>query len=88
MRHPFDLENSHLETVDLDFLEPLTDETTQPLAGGSMGVTTQAIGEEGGTSPNLFPFPLSFLDKLRPPYPFNPSDPPKVTTLALGEEGG
>jgi hypothetical protein len=81
MKHPFDLESSTLQTLDLDFLEPLTKEETQSLNGANMKVTTKALGEEGGTKSPL----LSLLSRLS-----RVSKPPKSksTTLALGEEGG
>ncbi|AFZ43160.1 hypothetical protein PCC7418_0951 [Halothece sp. PCC 7418] len=44
MKHPFDLDHQNLETVDLEFLEPLTDETMKPLDGGKAEVTTLALG--------------------------------------------
>jgi hypothetical protein len=81
MKHPFDLESPTLQTLDLDFLEPLTKEEMQSLDGASMKVTTQALGKEGGTKPPVWSL-LSRLSRV--------SKPPesKLTTLALGEEGG
>ncbi|NJL42665.1 MAG: hypothetical protein HC935_03365 [Pseudanabaena sp. SU_2_4] len=76
MHHPFELEISDLETMDLDFEEHLTDENVLRVEGGiAVGEyypptptipsgskpTTLALGEEGGGG---------------------------YTTLALGEEGG
>lgn len=87
MRHPFDLKISDLETVNLDFQEPLTREEAEEIGGGRTELTTQALGEEGGKFPEPIPFPDSFLDYPRP-YPYPLRDTPDVTTLALGEEGG
>ena len=90
MNHPFDLDPAELEAMDLDFEETLTDEQAAHIGGG-IGLTTMALGEEGGSAPiqcisapcpgsegggGGFPFP--------PPPPF---DPP-MTTDAIGEEGG
>jgi len=54
MKHPFELEISELEALELDFVEPLTDESAQKITGGS-NVTTEYVtaqqgeaGEEGG----------------------------------------
>ena len=54
MTHPFELEVSDLETIELDFVEPLTDESAQKVTGGIVATTeyvTATVGEaaeEGG----------------------------------------
>lgn len=85
MKHPFDLDNWHLETVDLDFLEPLSDEKTKPIDGSHVEVTTLALGEEGGEFPDL---PWKVPKDDRPPFYPRPIEPPEATTMAIGEEGG
>ena len=74
MNHPFALELSDLEAVDLDFEEYLTDQEAAQVGGADKQVTTLSYGEEGGKrwSPPIKPQP----------------DPPRYTTQALGEEGG
>ncbi|MHC5611488.1 MAG: hypothetical protein ACYTXA_10835 [Nostoc sp.] len=54
MKHPFELKISDLEALELDFVEPLTDESAQKITGGAK-VTTEYVtanrgeaGEEGG----------------------------------------
>ncbi|HAA26811.1 MAG TPA: hypothetical protein DCE56_02910 [Cyanobacteria bacterium UBA8553] len=84
MNHPFALELSDLEAVDLDFEENLTDEAAAEVAGGILPggcVVTGAYYEGGG-----YGWPPIVKD---PVYPVRPKYPPyEVTTLALGEEGG
>lgn len=46
MRHPFELELSELETLNLEF-QQITAEEAGKVYGGSV-VTTQALCEEGG----------------------------------------
>ncbi|MEH2394777.1 MAG: hypothetical protein V7K21_25025 [Nostoc sp.] len=54
MKHPFELEISDLEAIELDFLEPLTDESAEKITGGLQATTqyvTAQVGEaaeEGG----------------------------------------
>lgn len=54
MKHPFELKISDLEALELDFVEPLTDESAQKLMGGGNVTTEYATvqqgeaGEEGG----------------------------------------
>ncbi len=48
MRHPFELELSELETLNLEF-QQITAEEAGKLYGGSV-VTTEALGEEGGVT--------------------------------------
>jgi hypothetical protein len=78
MSHPFDLNPADLETIELEFVEELTDEQAEQVDGSGSGMrkcgtptaTTKAIGEEGGWCGTPVP------------------KPPEATTLALGEEGG
>ncbi len=77
MSHPFDLNPSELEAMELDFEHQLTDEEAARVGGGQTTYTTLALGEEGGDDCYIAK-PLSF------PY----SKPPEFTTKALGEEGG
>lgn len=79
MHHPFSLELSDLETIDLDFQEilPMTD--AEKVGGGLGKATTLALGEEGGYSrPPIYAPPRGLPN-------FNRDE---VTTMALGEEGG
>jgi hypothetical protein len=95
MRHPFDLNSSDLEAVDLDFEEQLTDEEATRV-GGALTYTTLALGEEGGDCYPIDPIdwksprkPLPCPEPLPEPCPKPyPIDPPEVTTMAIGEEGG
>jgi hypothetical protein len=84
MKHPFDLDSSDLETLDLDFKEQLTEEEIARVGGGIYGpivcISEPCPGSEGGGN-DPYP-PLHFF-----PIP-SPSGPPEVTTLAVGEEGG
>ena len=93
MRHPFDLEIKDLESSgiqpqDLEFEELISPAEAEAVAGGRL-VTTQALGEEGGSPwvPHLKPGP-----RPRPIYlykpPIEPADPPMFTSMAIGEEGG
>lgn len=74
MRHPFELELSDLEDVQLDVEQTLTTEESSEVTGG-LTATTLALGEEGGC---IYP----------PIKPIRPIKPPIYTTLAIGEEGG
>jgi hypothetical protein len=53
-KHPFELKISDLEALELDFVEPLTDESAQQIRGGFQATTEYATvnqgeaGEEGG----------------------------------------
>lgn len=86
MAHPFDLDPQDFDchdgqtalTRDLEFEESLSFSELKAVDGG-LWATTMALGEEGGTGWCPVPFPR--------PLP-KPIDPPKYTTLALGEEGG
>ena len=99
MSHPFDLDLKALTALDLDAVDPITDDQAASIQGGSASqtltaegpgesgesgnVTTLALGEEGGTYD--FP-PINFPGGGPSPYPSE--DEPVFTTLALGEEGG
>lgn len=87
MRHPFDLNDSELEALDLDFEEELTEEEAAQVGGG-LSLTTLALGEEGGGFPKPIPCdpPLPFPKPI--PLPEPEPHPPIATTKALGEEGG
>lgn len=100
MIHPFALELSDLEAIDLDFEEHLTAEEADQVGGGLIAIT-QAIGETGGTLPDRWVWTKALYEtgynpSPKPPiyqpspHPSKPpfSEPPEVTTLALGEEGG
>ncbi len=99
MRHPFDLNDSELEALDLDFEEELTEEEAAQVGGGLSLYTTKALGEEGGGFTKAlgegggdFPKPIPF-DPPHPfpfpkPIPVPEPHPPIATTLAIGEEGG
>jgi hypothetical protein len=92
MRHPFDLEPQEFEYTngqpamprELEFEETVPSAEAESVGGG-FKMTTRAIGEEGGDRSWRLPLPRPI------PYP-NPKpvpiEPPKYTTLALGEEGG
>lgn len=90
MRHPFDLNADELATIafsatDLDFSEELTTEAAAQVNGSLRYITTRAVGEEGGYGGTPAPKPRPVPHPRPSPYPI---DPPEVTTLALGEEGG
>ena len=59
MRHPFELELSDLENVQLDVEQVLTPEEAEKVTGGLVA-TTLALGEEGGvflrSDPSSHPF--------------------------------
>lgn len=82
MNHPFDLELRELETLDLEFEEPLSlDEASQ--VNGSLRLISRSESKVN----------FKRRPRLRPPRPIYPRpiypvDPPSATTLALGEEGG
>lgn len=78
MSHPFELNLSDLESMELDFEEELTDEEAAKVGGGSGRVTTLALGEEGGSCRPKRPV-------VKRPIT---TKPPEVTTQAVGEEGG
>ncbi|NMF62119.1 hypothetical protein DP115_04670 [Brasilonema octagenarum UFV-OR1] len=48
MNHPFGLDVSDLEAIELNFEEELNDEEAAQVLGGSDKFTTLALGEEGG----------------------------------------
>jgi hypothetical protein len=92
MRHPFDLDPSELEALQLDVVEELTDEEAANIGGGR-SFTTRALGEEGGGDVTTLALgeegggvttrALGEEGGVTPP-----EKPPIATTLALGEEGG
>jgi hypothetical protein len=86
MNHPFALDISDLETIELNFEETLSDEEANQVTGG-LTITTQAVGEEGGHEIVCISAPCPGSeggDNSGSPS----KRPPKVTTLAIGEEGG
>ncbi|HEY9766887.1 MAG TPA: hypothetical protein V6C71_00065 [Coleofasciculaceae cyanobacterium] len=94
MNHPFELELSDLETIDLDFEEQLTNEETARIGGGKHSdivcISAPCPGSEGGDDPGK-PWPT----RPRPSKKHGPKSPrpgkhkpPEFTTLAIGEEGG
>ena len=90
MRHPFDLDPSELDALELDCAEIMSDQEAAQVSGG-LSITTLALGEEGGTDCGFMPVDL--LGRPRPFRPRRPSKPiaidePIFTTLAIGEEGG
>ncbi|MDJ0662585.1 MAG: hypothetical protein QNJ42_24335 [Crocosphaera sp.] len=70
-RHPFELELSELEAINLE-IEDLTEEQAQEVTGGCPGMVTQVNDKEGGGR-----FTTLALGE----------EGGDVTTLALGEEG-
>lgn len=84
MSHPFDLDPSDLEALDLDFEEQLMEEESAQVGGGLTIYTTDEVGEEGGFKP----YPLPLPKPIPFPKPIHPIKPPEATTLAIGEEGG
>lgn len=88
MTHPFALNLSDLETVDLDFQEDLTSDQGDQIEGGILPggcVVTKAFYEGGGYDCP----PPYYKPPVEPPCYYPPSPkPPIYTTLALGEEGG
>lgn len=100
LNHPFSLNISDLEDLNLDIEEQLTDEEAAQISGGYKDepiFTTLALGEEGGDYPGDIvcisaPCPGSEtgggpLPKPLPPEPPKPPKPP-VLTKALYENGG
>jgi hypothetical protein len=92
MKHPFDLQLTEVESLNLEF-QDLSDEQAANITGGA-DFSTQAVGEEGG----CFPSPPSLRDGTVTTMALGeeggcfPSPPSlrdgTVTTMALGEEGG
>lgn len=82
MDHPFNLNLTELKTLDLDFEEPLSDQTADAIHGADYSITS-FNKEQGDCKPKPRPRP-------RPRCPVVPicPDPPIATTMALGEEGG
>jgi len=87
MCHPFDLNPSELDAIELDFVETLADQEAAQVSGG-FSVTTQALGEEGGDCWTSIPFKSPHKRLFEQPGKPIIIDEPIFTTLALGEEGG
>jgi hypothetical protein len=86
MNHPFALNLSDLEAVDLEFEEQLKFEDVAQVDGGILPggcVLTQAFYETGYYPRTCPPIPTPNCPPITPPI-----CPPTATTLALGEEGG
>ncbi|MBR8834301.1 MAG: hypothetical protein DSM106950_09760 [Stigonema ocellatum SAG 48.90 = DSM 106950] len=47
MKHPFELEISDIEAIDLDFVLPLTDESAQLVMGGVQATTNYITAKQG-----------------------------------------
>jgi hypothetical protein len=100
MNHPFALNVSDLEAIELHFEEELNDEEAAQVLGGLTIATTKAVGEEGGTFTTLAvgeegggiqcisaPCPGSETGE-NPPKPTHPPTKPPVATKAWFEAGG
>jgi bacteriocin-like protein len=97
LTHPFALDISDLDNLNLDFAEQLTDEETAQITGGlkkdEPTVTTLAVGEEGGDGGiQCISAPCPGSENgghpsHKPPRPPKPHQPP-VYTKALHENGG
>lgn len=95
MTHPFALNLSDLETVDLEFEEHLNSETDAQIEGGMRicgtpvpGCYTKAWNEGGGYEcPPPYPAPC-YEPPIDPPCYYPTPKPPLSTTMAYGEEGG
>lgn len=96
MSHPFNLNLSDLEAIEIDFGEELTDEEAARVSGGHNDVQCISApcpgSETGGSIFPSIPLPIRFsvpkFSNINLP-PFNQPEPePDVTTLAVGEEGG
>jgi hypothetical protein len=90
MRHPFDLELTELETIENRSVKQLTDEESATITGGNSlatmpsgqggagQLTTQALGEEGGSieyPPIEIPgYGTVQIPPVKVPYPYNTSD--------------
>ena len=93
MSHPFDLNLSDLEAIEIDFEKQLTDEESAQVSGGGhiQCISAPCPGSEGGgsTRPPSFEFPPIKFPPIKFPVGEKPSkDPPNFTTKAGGEEGG
>lgn len=90
MSHPFDLDLSDLEAIELDFVEELTEAESAKIGGG-ISATDPILGEGGWiTIPpiKIPPFKIPLI-KLPPGYATTEAlGEGEVTTMALGEEGG
>lgn len=95
MRHPFDFDFTDLKAVDLEFEETLTSEESAQVGGGLTYPPIKIKGDRGGKPTSPFPSPMPPIPpipKCPEPSPYFeltcPIEPPDVTTLAIGEEGG
>lgn len=100
MSHPFDLNIEELTALNLDEVDPITDEQAASIQGGSASQTLTAVGpNESGESGNVTTLALGEeggMYHIPPidfpgggPLPYPPQDEgPTATTYALGEEGG
>jgi len=84
MGHPFNLDISDLEALEIGSEVELTDEEASLVGGGRM--TTMALGEEGGSRLPSF----LRLQSIDPPMTTmaEGEEGGDATTMALGEEGG
>jgi bacteriocin-like protein len=91
MNHPFALNISDLEDLNLDF-EQLTDEETAQIAGGETKLTTLHPGEEGSDPGDIVcisaPCPGSESGGEPSPKPLPKPPKPAVYTKAWFETGG
>lgn len=88
MRHPFDLQQTELDALDLNFEETLTDEEAEQVGGGIRyyhPFKPPHYVRPPIKFPPIEPCPLPY--DPTPPTPY-PEEPPIMTTLAIGEEGG
>ncbi|MEA5556766.1 hypothetical protein [Nodularia spumigena] len=90
MKHPFDLEITELQSLNLEFQE-VTDKEAAEITGGLTFPFTFDLGANGGGFPN--PSPSSFQIPASsfqiPPFTIGGNGGGgQATTLAVGEEGG
>ncbi|MDJ0897187.1 MAG: hypothetical protein QNJ55_00130 [Xenococcus sp. MO_188.B8] len=69
MSHPFDLDSSAFEALDLDFEDQLTEEQSAQVGGGLTIATTQSVGEEGGFD---YPSDRPWYNPYPEPKPYPP----------------
>jgi hypothetical protein len=97
MQHPFALNLSDLEVIELDFEEQVTDEEAGQVQGGT-DVTTLALGEEGGDFTTLalgeegggivcISAPCPGSETGGHPQPPKPPKPPKHISRPKLEDG-
>lgn len=85
--HPFALDLCDLESLDLDFVENLSQDETANIGGGAISdghIITKALYEGGGWYPPSDRYPTHPVPPSNSPI----NQHPPYTTLALGEEGG